>query len=107
MRRIVFAVAVVLAACVGEHKAYVECAGAAGGFGCTVTHQQGGNPINACWAVSVECTNHLKTKAKSCQVVQPSGKAVKVVPYTDFPKGDQCDAVSAIAVTDVSLKIVE
>lgn len=106
MRKVLMSLIFVVA-CTGEHKAYVECAGQPGGFGCTVSHTEGSRPIKACWAVSVECTNGVNTKAKACQVVQPMGKASKLVPEADFPNADQCDAVSGVSVVDIKLAVVD
>lgn len=106
-RTVRIALLIGLAACTGEHKAYVECGAAGVGFNCTVSHTEGSKPIRACWAVSVECSNGTKTKGKACQVVQPMGKATKLVPNEAFPNGDKCDQATSVAVTDMKLTVVD
>jgi hypothetical protein len=106
MRKALFFLALA-SGCEGDHRAHVECAGSPGGLSCTVTHQEGSKPVNACWAVALECAGGLKTQAKACQVVQPMGKAIKMVAESDFPNMAQCTAVSSMSVVDIKLAVVD
>lgn len=97
-----FAFALTMLLACSPPKAYVECASdGVTGFNCTVTHQQGSNPINLCWSIKLECANKIKTEARSCQQVDPEGKAGRLVPFTEFKNGEQCDTVTSSAVADL------
>lgn len=98
---------VFVAACADDHKAYVECAGAPAGIMCTATHSEGSKPINVCWDVVIDCAGGLQTKAHACQMVQPMGKASKLVPEADFADISACTQATGISVVDLKLTVAD
>lgn len=83
-----------------QPTAAVECSPVFDGYQCQLSHQAGPK-LEACWNISVECGNGIRTQANACQIVEPQGKATRVVPASSFPRSDECDRVVALNVVDM------
>lgn len=94
----VVALVVALSGCGLENRVEVQCLGAGVDYQCSVKHVQGGDPVNACWTVNVECGNGFATSGSACQRVEPSGQASRLIPISAFPNAERCDVVSSLNV---------
>ena len=92
---------VLAAACSEEHNVHVNCLGAAEGFNCTATHDQGASAVRACWTVNVTCANGTTTSGSTCADFQAAETVEKLIPMSDFPGSENCDrAANTEIVTD-------
>lgn len=92
--------------CAKENKAYVECEGVGTGYNCTITHQQGDDPLKVCWSVAVKCQNGTKAVGKACQQVQASAKTTTLIPVTDMKNAEKCDLATQVAVEGLKLTVL-
>ena len=98
---LVLSAMVLAAACSEEHNVHVNCLGAAGGFNCTATHDQGASAVRACWTVNVTCANGTTTSGSTCADFQAAETVEKLIPMSDFPGSENCDrAANTEIVTD-------
>jgi hypothetical protein len=87
----------------GEAKVSVVCEGAEGGIACAVTHVEGGERVNACWDVILQCSNGVKVEGKACQVVEPEQTTHRLIPDTELKNLEGCDQVKSFEIRNITI----
>lgn len=97
-------VAMLAVACDKQEKVYVECQQGLTGATCTVTHQEGDDPAEACWDFRIACANGASVSASACHSVSVGEKAMRNIPVEQERIVGDCDSAVSATVTVSSIK---
>jgi hypothetical protein len=101
------ALALWLAGCEKDPRAYVECKAAgqtlASGLACSIEHKQGSRAVKACWRIVMECANGTTVSARKCGDVAPEGTSMVAILFSELDGAGTCDTVTASSLKELKI----